>query len=196
MRRGYGVLGIALLGAGLAAWWLRGEPGPEISPPSAAASGTASLEPAAEARATVPAGPGADVAPAPEDPPKRILPEELELRFEAERRFEQALIREGVIASEIRASVLELFSTVVADPVVEQGGLLKGALMRQIPADHPFERAGIRVGDLLVKLDGRSIRDPGDLPDIVVRLGARFEACVLRDDVEICTEIQAEPPRG
>jgi S1-C subfamily serine protease len=66
------------------------------------------------------------------------------------------------------------------DPDVTGGGVLIAALA----ADSPADRGGLRVGDVLVEIDGRMI---GHLPDLMITLrsrspGDQIAATVVRDD--------------
>jgi serine protease Do len=68
-----------------------------------------------------------------------------------------------------------------------------GALVAAVVEDGPAERAGLKMGDVIVSLDGESLDDPKDLPRMVAntRAGTEVELEVLRNgktrtlDVEI-----------
>lgn len=66
------------------------------------------------------------------------------------------------------------------DPDVTGGGVLIAA----VAPDSPADRGGLRVGDVLVEIDGRTI---GHLPDLMITLrsrspGDQIAATVVRDD--------------
>ncbi len=54
----------------------------------------------------------------------------------------------------------------VTQEVAARAGLKKpqGALVRQIVAGGPAERAGLRTGDIILAFDGREVSDAGELP--------------------------------
>src|SRR3989338_1139135 len=62
----------------------------------------------------------------------------------------------------------------------------RGALVASVSKDGPAERAGVKVGDVIVEFDGKEIKDSNDLPIVVARTpvdkAARLK--VLRDKKE------------
>lgn len=69
--------------------------------------------------------------------------------------------------------------------LAESFGLDKpaGALVSQIEADSPAEKAGVRIGDIVVAFDDKPIDESADLPHIVglVKPGTRSKMRVIRD---------------
>lgn len=63
----------------------------------------------------------------------------------------------------------------------------RGALVAEVAPGSPGERAGIRVGDIVVDYAGKTIKDSSDLPLLVARthVGARVKLTVVRDKKEI-----------
>jgi serine protease Do len=63
----------------------------------------------------------------------------------------------------------------------------RGALVSEVARNGPGERAGIKVGDLIVEYDGNETKDANDLPILVARTapGKRVEVKVLRDKREL-----------
>ncbi len=61
-----------------------------------------------------------------------------------------------------------------------------GALVASVLADGPAEKAGLRVGDVILGLDGEALQEPKDLPRLVAgaRAGSRVALRVLRDGRE------------
>jgi serine protease Do len=59
----------------------------------------------------------------------------------------------------------------------------RGALVADVLKDGPAERAGLKVGDVIVAFDGTEIKDSTDLPAIVARTrpGKQVNIKVLRD---------------
>jgi serine protease Do len=62
-----------------------------------------------------------------------------------------------------------------------------GALVANISKDGPAEKAGVKVGDVIVEFDGKEVKDSGDLPIIVARtpVDKKVRMKVLRDKKEI-----------
>jgi serine protease Do len=63
----------------------------------------------------------------------------------------------------------------------------RGALVANVAAGSPAERAGIRVRDVIVQYAGKPIEDSSDLPLVVARthVGSRVNILVLRDKEEV-----------
>ena len=77
----------------------------------------------------------------------------------------------------------------VTPDIAESLGMDKGygALVANVSKDGPAERAGVKVGDVIVEFDGKEIRDSGDLPIIVARtpVDKKVRMKVLRDKKEV-----------
>lgn len=77
----------------------------------------------------------------------------------------------------------------VTPDIAESLGMDKGygALVANVSKDGPAERAGVKVGDVIVEFDGKEIRDSGDLPIIVARTAVdkKVRMKVLRDKKEV-----------
>jgi len=77
----------------------------------------------------------------------------------------------------------------VTPEIAESLGMEKGrgALVANVSKDGPAEKAGIKVGDVIVEFDGKEIRDSGDLPIIVARtpVDKKARLKVLRDKKEV-----------
>ena len=63
----------------------------------------------------------------------------------------------------------------------------RGALVASVAKDGPAERAGVKVGDVIVEFDGKEIRDSNDLPILVARtpVDRKARLRVLRDKKEV-----------
>ncbi len=77
----------------------------------------------------------------------------------------------------------------VTPDIAESLGLDKsrGALVASVSKDGPAERAGVKVGDVIIEFDGKEIRDSNDLPIIVARtpVDRKARLKVLRDKKEV-----------
>jgi serine protease Do len=62
-----------------------------------------------------------------------------------------------------------------------------GALVANVSKDGPAEKAGVKVGDVIVEFDGKEVKDSGDLPIIVARtpVDKKVRMKVLRDKKEV-----------
>ena len=77
----------------------------------------------------------------------------------------------------------------VTPEIAESLGMNKaqGALVANVSKDGPAEKAGVKVGDVIVEFDGKEVRDSGDLPIIVARtpVDKKVHMKVLRDKKEV-----------
>src|SRR2546426_1428851 len=77
----------------------------------------------------------------------------------------------------------------VTPEIAESLGLDKsaGALVANVSKDGPAEKAGVKVGDVIIEFDGKEVTDSGDLPIIVARtpVDKKVRMKVLRDKKEI-----------
>ncbi|MDP2605905.1 MAG: DegQ family serine endoprotease, partial [Deltaproteobacteria bacterium] len=62
-----------------------------------------------------------------------------------------------------------------------------GALVANVTKDGPADKAGVKVGDVIVEFDGKEVKDSSDLPIIVARtpVDKRTRMKVLRDKKEV-----------
>jgi len=81
----------------------------------------------------------------------------------------------------------------VTPEIAESLGMDKGygALVANVSKDGPAEKAGVKVGDVIVEFDGNPVKDSGDLPIIVARTPVEKKARmkVLRDKKEIILNV-------
>ncbi|MBI2350659.1 MAG: DegQ family serine endoprotease [Deltaproteobacteria bacterium] len=77
----------------------------------------------------------------------------------------------------------------VTPEIAESLGLDKarGGLVAELSKDGPAERAGVKVGDVIVEFDGKEIKESNDLPIIVARTSVdkKVRLKVLRDKKEV-----------
>jgi len=59
----------------------------------------------------------------------------------------------------------------------------EGALITEVEEDSPAEKAGLKAGDVIVKIDGEEIEDPGDVVEVVMdkEEGDKVKINVLRN---------------
>jgi serine protease Do len=77
----------------------------------------------------------------------------------------------------------------VTPEIAESLGLerARGALVASVAKDGPAERAGVKVGDVIIEFDGKEIRDSNELPILVARtpVDKRVRVKVIRDKKEL-----------
>lgn len=81
----------------------------------------------------------------------------------------------------------------VTPEIAESLGMDKGygALVANVSKEGPAEKAGVKVGDVIVEFDGQPVKDSGDLPIIVARtpVDKKVRMKVLRDKKEIVLNV-------
>jgi serine protease Do len=81
----------------------------------------------------------------------------------------------------------------VTPEIAESLGMDKGtgALVANVSKDGPAEKAGVKVGDVIVEFDGKEVKDSGDLPIIVARtpVDKKVRMKVLRDKKEVALTV-------
>lgn len=77
--------------------------------------------------------------------------------------------------------VLEGLSEQLGDYFGAKDG--EGALITEVEEDSPAEKAGLKAGDVIVKIDGEEIEDPGDVVEVVTdkEEGDKVKISVLRN---------------
>ena len=77
----------------------------------------------------------------------------------------------------------------VTPEIAESLGLDKarGSLVAKLSKDGPAERAGVKIGDVIVEFDGKEIKESNDLPIIVARTSVdkKVRVKLLRDKKEV-----------
>jgi len=70
-------------------------------------------------------------------------------------------------------------------------GDTRGALIAGVLRNSPADRGGIRPGDILIAVDGKTVRDPKEMLDLVAALppGKRAGFRVRRGGVEVDVEV-------
>ena len=88
----------------------------------------------------------------------------------------------------------------VTDEIAESLNLkpARGALVAGVDDKGPAKPAGIEAGDVIVKFDGKDIKEMRDLPRIVADtpVGKDVEVVVIRKGKEEKKTVQARPARG
>ena len=81
----------------------------------------------------------------------------------------------------------------VTPEIAESLGMDKGygALVANVSKDGPADKAGVKVGDVIIEFDGSPVKDSGDLPNIVARtqVDKKVRMKLLRDRKEISLNV-------
>lgn len=81
----------------------------------------------------------------------------------------------------------------VTPEIAESLGMDKsyGALVANVSKDGPAEKAGVKVGDVIVEFDGKEVKDSAELPIIVARtpVDKKVRMKVLRDKKEMVLNV-------
>ena len=88
----------------------------------------------------------------------------------------------------------------VDDAIAESLGLggARGALVAGVDEHGPGKPAGLMAGDVIVKFDGKEVKESRDLPRMVAALpvGRQVEVVIVRKGQETDQDGDARPPRG
>ncbi len=81
----------------------------------------------------------------------------------------------------------------VTPDIAESLGLEKaqGALVANVSKDGPADKAGVKVGDVIIEFDGKEVKDSGDLPIIVARTAVdkKVRMKVVREKKEVVLSV-------
>ncbi len=81
----------------------------------------------------------------------------------------------------------------VTPEIAESLGMERGhgALVANVSKDGPADKAGVKVGDVIIEFDGSPVKDSGDLPNIVARtqVDKKVRMKLLRDRKEISLNV-------
>jgi membrane-associated protease RseP (regulator of RpoE activity) len=72
----------------------------------------------------------------------------------------------------------------------------RGVLVSEVESDRPAEKAGLRVGDVIVSVDGQAISKPGGLAGVLRRApqGASLSIEVIREGEALTLEVEPDDP--
>lgn len=81
--------------------------------------------------------------------------------------------------------------TPLTDQLASYFGVKEGALVSAVDADSPSARAGIRAGDVLTAIDGRTVRAPADVSASarMAARGATLDVRLVRDRKEMTVKV-------
>lgn len=72
----------------------------------------------------------------------------------------------------------------------------RGVLVSEVESGRPAEKAGLRVGDVILAVDGDPVTKPGRLAGIIRRApqGASLELQIIRKGKELSLEVEPDDP--
>jgi len=133
----------------------------------------------------VPAVPATEAAPKPEKAPKapRVLAE----RYGTWPVWEKRKYI-GVYMESLNRELLEFFG------VKEESGLLVNRLTK----DGPAEKAGVKVGDVVVRVDGKKVETVGGLSELIQdkKKGDKVKLEIIRDRKPLTIEVEVSEEEG
>ena len=107
----------------------------------------------------------------------------------ARARFDRGVAEHDVRASQLAPAVEDLFDSMDLKPMLDEQGMLEGMTIASLEPGSLMHGAGFRPADRLTRIDGTRLRDPADLPPLLLRLGTRIDICAERAGEELCREI-------
>jgi len=134
---------------------------------------------------TGPAAPAPAITPRPEKAPR--APRALIDRFETWPGWEKRKFI-GTYMESLNKELLEFFG------VKEESGLLVNRLTK----DGPAEKAGLKVGDVVVRVDGKKVATVGDLSELIQdkKKGDKVKLDIMRDKKPLTLEVGISEEEG
>jgi S1-C subfamily serine protease len=88
--------------------------------------------------------------------------------------------------------VIAVFASMEVEPVLEEGGFIAGLEIRSVEAESAVRRAGFAPSDRITEINGAPVRDPADLPALLIGLRPDdLTICAERGSEHICRRIAA-----
>jgi S1-C subfamily serine protease len=134
---------------------------------------------------TAPAAPSPELTPRPDKAPRPSQP--LIERFETWPGWEKRKYI-GTYMESLNKDLLEFFG------VKEESGLLVNRLTK----DGPAAKAGVKVGDVVVRVDGKKVTSVGDLSELIQhkKKGDRVKLELIRDKKPLTLEVEVSEEEG
>ncbi|MGQ9633264.1 MAG: PDZ domain-containing protein [Bryobacteraceae bacterium] len=95
----------------------------------------------------------------------------------------------------IRSGGLGIEAESLNDQLAEYFGVKEGVLVRRVLKDTPAQKAGLKAGDVIVRVDGVSVDEPQDITRQLRTLREKktFPLTVVRDRKEMTLQVTIEP---
>jgi len=93
-----------------------------------------------------------------------------------------------------RSGMLGIESETLSSQLAEFFGVKEGVLVRSVTKNSAAEKAGIRAGDVIVKVDGESVSSPREISSILrsARAKKNFSVVVMREKKEVTLSVTME----
>jgi serine protease Do len=97
-----------------------------------------------------------------------------------------------------RSGLLGIESETLSSQLAEFFGVKEGVLVRSVTKNSAAEKAGIRAGDVIVKVGGESVANPREILNVLRSLRARrnFPVVVMREKKEVTLSVTVESDGG
>ena len=97
-----------------------------------------------------------------------------------------------------RSSTLGMETESLSPQLAEFFGVKEGALVRAVARNSPAEKAGIKAGDVVVKLDETKVSTPREITSAIRGLRSKhtFPVVVMRNHQEMTVSVTIEERRG
>ena len=98
-----------------------------------------------------------------------------------------------------RSGMLGIESESLGSQLAEFFGVKEGVLVRSVIKDSAAEKAGIRAGDVIVKVDGETVTTPHEISSLLrsaARAKKSFPVVVVRDKKEVTLTVTLESSNG
>ena len=93
-----------------------------------------------------------------------------------------------------RSSLIGVEAETLDAQLAEYFGVKSGVLVRSVTPDSPADKAGLRAGDVIVKVDGAAVANPREISTALRARTGKAVACqVVRDKRELSVQITIEP---
>ncbi len=95
-----------------------------------------------------------------------------------------------------RSGALGVEAEALPSQLAEFFGVKEGVLVRQVNKDSPAQKAGIRAGDVIVKVDNEKVSTPGEVTGAIrsARSKKTIPLTVVRSRQEVTLNVTIEPP--
>jgi S1-C subfamily serine protease len=98
-----------------------------------------------------------------------------------------------------RSGMLGIESESLGSQLAEFFGVKEGVLVRSVLKNSAAEKAGVRAGDVIVKVDGETVTTPHEISSLLraaSRAKKSFPVVVVRDKKEVTLSVTLESSNG
>ena len=96
-----------------------------------------------------------------------------------------------------RTSALGLESESLTTQLAEYFGVKEGVLVRSVTANSPADKAGIKAGDVIIKVSDTNVANPREISSVLRSVNAKtFPLVIVRNRKEMTVTVTLEESRG